>query len=377
MTHPHILLAGLAVLLLAAGPAPADWHIETVDADHPYAGSVSVGLSGTGRPAVAYGHFIRNNESSLRFAVRSATGAWDIATVDTQGDTGHGADLAFDAAGRPHIAYYSYWTGPVKYATDKGSGWNSQPVSTRGTGPSLALDAAGRPRVAYCDDSGHLMYAAWTGTAWSSQAVDASAKFSEVSLALDDLGRPRIAYYDTLATSLKYAEWTGASWHTTVVDNDGTAGQHNALAIDAAGRPHISYYDYSRWHLKYAVRRGSSWTIDRVTEGFGVLGPGAKYTDIALDDLGRPRIVYNDTWDTDGLMYASWDGSRWSFEPADPNVDGLFTTSLVLDDQGRPYIAYMRRQPSSVVMIAWIPEPATLTLLAAGAAAVAVRRSRR
>ena len=368
MRSPLVLAAvlGLATVLgTCPVRAQSQWHVETVDADHPYSGGVSVAVAPTGQPAVAYGHFIRNNESSLRFAVRTSAGAWPVQTLDSQDDTGHGPNLAFDTAGRPHVVYYSYWSGPVKYATETGSGWQIGQVAADGVVPSMALDTSNRPCVAYCTDAGHLMYAAWNGAAWSSQTVDTSSEFTSVSLALDQGTRPRISYYDSVYRDLKYAEWTGTLWNTTVVDDE-SAGQFNALAVDSSGRPHIAYYDQSRWHLKYAVRDGSTWSVDRITDATGFFGPGALWTDIALDDADHPRIIYNDWYDTDSLMFASWDGAGWTFEAADPNVQGVSGTALALDDQGRPYVAYISQQPSNILMVAWVPEPASLALLAAG-----------
>jgi hypothetical protein len=237
----------------------------------------------------------------------------------------------------------------------------------------MALDAAGRPRVAYRDGDQHLRYAAWTGSSWTTQTVDDSGRFADISLALDGAGRPRIAYYDDYWQNLKYAAWTGSMWDIQVVDSDSRAGQHNSLALDKAGRPHISYYDYSRWHLKYASWTGSSWDIDRVTSAWGFFGPGAYDTSLALDGDDHPRICYFDWYDTDSLMLASWNGAAWTFETVDPTATSISATSMVLDAQGNAYIGYHDMQPATL-RVAWIPEPATLTVLVAGLGTFVGRR---
>jgi hypothetical protein len=374
MTRLCLVLAALALVpVLAACPTRAEWQIETVDDDDPYVGSASIALDATGQPAVAYCHFIVNNESSLRYATRSG-GSWHVQTLDSEDDTGHGPSLAFDDAGRPHIAYYTYWTGPLKYATSDGASWSTSVVQAQGVMPSMALDPAGRPRVAYRDADQHLRYAAWTGSSWTTQTVDDSGRFADISLALDGAGRPRIAYYDDYWQNLKYAAWTGSMWDIQIVDSDSRAGQHNCLALDKAGRPHISYYDYSRWHLKYASWTGSSWTIERVTSDWGFFGPGAYDTSLALDADDYPHICYFDWYDTDSLMYASWDGAAWTFETADSTATSVSATSLVLDAKGNAYICYQDLQ-SGTLRVAWVPEPATLALLALGAL-VQIRKRR-
>ncbi len=369
-----VVLTVLTLLsLLAARPTRADWNIETVDDDDPYVGSASIALDATGQPAIAYCHFIVNNESSLRYATRSG-GSWNVQTLDSDDDTDHLPSLAFDDAGRPHIAYYTYWTGPLKYATSDGASWSTSVVQAQGVMPSMALDASGRPRIAYRDADERLMYTAWNGSAWNTQTVDDTGRFGHISLALDGLGTPRIAYYDDRWKNLKYAAWTGSIWDIQVVDDDNCAGQDNCLALDKTGRPHISYYDHSRWHLKYASWNGSSWTIERVTSDWGFLGPGAHDTSLALDGEDNPHICYSDWYDTDSLMYASWDGAAWTFETADSTATSITATSLVLDAKGNAYIGYQDLQ-TGTLKVAWVPEPATLALLTVGGLLLIRRRA--
>lgn len=383
MRYSLVALAAVAALgFVAAGPARADWNIETIERNSPYAGSASVALDAAGRPTVAYGRFIRNNESDLMFAVRSG-GTWNIESLDSDGNTGHCTSLAYDGAGRPGIAYYTSGLGTLKYISFSGAAWTTpQVVDQQARSPSLARDAAGRARISYYDfATGNLKYAAWTGSAWNIQTVDSSGHLggarATTSLALDALGRPHIAYYDEAGQDLKYATWTGSTWDTRVVDTGGVynVGQHASLALDQAGRPRIAYYDVTKWHLKYAAWTGSSWAIQRVTPG-GVLGPGATYAALALDSRDFPHIGFLDWYDTSSLRFASWDGSAWTFETIDDDINGMTATSLTFDAYDNPYLAYHAYDSMSysVLRLAWIPEPATLALVAAGGLALLWRR---
>ncbi|HUU10603.1 MAG TPA: PEP-CTERM sorting domain-containing protein [Phycisphaerae bacterium] len=165
----------------------------------------------------------------------------------------------------------------------------------------------------------------------------------------------------------------GTSSDIQVVDTGGghDVGKYASLALDSAGLPRIAYYDYSHWHLRYAARNGSTWAVQRVTPG-GTLGPGGTYAALALDSQDDPHIVYCDWYDTSSLMYTSWDGAAWTFETVDADIYNLTATSLKFDDRDNPYIAYAAydSQAYSVLRMAWIPEPATLALVAVGAVAL-------
>src|SRR5258707_2742176 len=65
-------------------------------------------------------------------------------------------DMAYDAAGVLHVAYYDSVKQNLKYATRAANGtWSSITTVDAGTGAgvqlALALDSQGRPAVAYYD----------------------------------------------------------------------------------------------------------------------------------------------------------------------------------------------------------------------------------
>jgi len=125
--------------------------------------------------------------------------AWYSQTVDGVGDVGWDTSIAVDASGYPHISYYDYTNGNLKYAS-------------------------------------------WNGSTWAIQTVDSGLYlFVYSSLALDSSGRPCISYYDYWNGFLKYAAWTGSTWSIQLVDTSGDVGWYSSLALDASDYPHISY----------------------------------------------------------------------------------------------------------------------------------------
>ena len=91
----------------------------------------------------------------------------------------------------------SFWKLYVVDATDRAGTFNS-----------LALDAEGHPHISYWDYySGDLKYTGWLGSGRVMGAVDSEGKVGQsTSLALDSGGYPHISYYDNTNQNLKYKQ---------------------------------------------------------------------------------------------------------------------------------------------------------------------------
>ena len=212
---------------------------------------------------------------------------------------------------------------------------------------------------------------------WSIQTVDSAGTVGQYSsVALDAAGNPAISYHDETDEDLKYASWNGSMWVITTVDaskksidhhsswgwgrgwagswgwgcdahymknyhGTGSVGEYTSLAFDSSGNPRISYYDDSNKDLKYAAWDGTQWVITTVDgtnykkdgqKGYNWDGDNGraqsssinvgKYSSLALDRNGNPRISYYD--ETHGILkYASWDGSKWVISTVDaPKSEG-------------------------------------------------------
>lgn len=291
------------------------WQNETVDTlgDVGYYTSLALDPT-TGDPRISY---YDGTNGDLKYASWNGS-ALQIETVDAAGNVGAYTSLALDpTTGEPRIAYQDRTNGStdvdLKYAAWNGSAWQIETVDTEGNvgwWPSLALDpVTGEPRISYLDlTNNDLRYAALNGSAWQIETVDAAGVVGWwTSLALDPTtGDPRISYTDRNNDDLRYAAWNGSVWQVEIVDAVGGVGFESSLALDpATGYPRISYRGLATTGdntLKYAAWNGSVWQIETVDAG-GSLG---QYTSLALDPTtGDPRISYYDGFPNEDLKYAA------------------------------------------------------------------------
>lgn len=122
------------------------------------------------------------------------------------------------------------------------------------------------------------------------------------SIALDEQGAPRISYYDTVARDLVLALQSNRAWVTVPLDQPGDVGQYTSQEI-RGGVSHITYYTASSGDLRYAVFNPTEGTQDRFVQTVDAAGDVGAWTSLVLDGQGLPHIAYYDVGNGD-LKYA-------------------------------------------------------------------------
>ena len=111
-------------------------------------------------------------------------------------------------------------------------------------------------------------------------------------------------------------------------------GRYSSLALDSSGNPRISYFESTNTVLAYAEWTGSSWSTSWI-DGMDDVG---YYTSLALNSSGYPRVAYYDNTNNN-LKYAVWNGTSWNKSTVDSGGEVGTYASLVLDSD-KPRISY-------------------------------------
>jgi len=403
-THTITLeMAKIYLPLVTRNWPPPTWHSECVDCP-PSIEKITQGsitLDSAGQPHVAYGG------DNLYYAWHNGT-SWQVEVADPSPLVGAWASIALDGNNYPHISYYNYDTGDLKYAHWDGSTWISETVDYAGGWNSyIALDSNNRPHIAYRDAIGFsgtaLKYAHWDGSAWQIDTIEdlistsssrdttlaldgddqphisysvsnsgddpdylyhaylngghwltktvATAEYiGENALALNGAGDPRIIYHaiDGNTHRLGYARWDGVHWQndTLVASDDSIAAL--SLALDGSDAPHASYYLNGDDSMHYAHRDGT-WQFETVESGLRLeMGETAS---LALDNTGQPHLLY--LLENSTLKYAHQEGAAWQTETVVQGGDPGRYSSLVLDQAERPHVIYADQDRMQLKYAAW------------------------
>lgn len=335
-------------------------------------------------------------------------GAWVRQTVETtSATTASESSLALDATGRAHFLHQASDENGIRnafYYRPTETAWARESVAMA-TPLALAVDSRGAVYAMHdgCPAGGgacRVTLAIRANGTWTQEGVDAVPAFEGVVLV--DEARDRIhLVYDANTQGLTHAvrALSGGTWTVDVIHPGGGNGRYNDAALDSLGRVHVAYGTpggTDGW-LWYAAQSESGWTVQNVATRCGSAAALAldamdqphlacndgrhglsywrrvdtawrsevisgcincgQHPTIAVDDRGTVHLVYWDLRSATALSpqqitYASRgpDG-RWAKEAIDPTSqrDGGMP-DLVLDEEGRPHVAFVRvRQWTSVV----------------------------
>ena len=134
------------------------------------------------------------------------------------------------------------------------------------------------------------------------------------------------------------------------------AGSGNTIgfAMDAQGDLHVTYLrtyftgSYFIYYLVYAKRVDNEWISEDVDSSTYVIG---SYSSLALDSDGKPYIAYYDDANDD-LKFAKRNGTGWDKSIVESDGDSGQYPNIVLDSQERPIISYYRYHGASSIRLA-------------------------
>ncbi len=127
------------------------------------------------------------------------------------------------------------------------------------------------------------------------------------------------------------------TWYKTCIDTVRGSGAYGTdIEVDSLGYPHIIYKEIYDLGLIYCHWDGSQWLYEDVSESLGVKVKGTSgEISLELDTLGYPHIA------TPGPTYFYKDIAGWHREAGiDPWSTDIDWVSLRLDSKGYPHMAY-------------------------------------
>ncbi|MGD8717541.1 MAG: SH3 domain-containing protein [Candidatus Zixiibacteriota bacterium] len=354
------IIIGIGVALAACAGARAEWEVEAVAAAELNGDdSPSIAVDDGGQPHIAY--VTTGKGYGLKYAVRSG-GRWDVSDVDV-GDVESIAGMVLDRKGRPCILCYSRAKRAFKYVRWTGGDWavTTFDAGVRFDNVSFTQDGQDRPHVVYFDEAhDEVTYVRWVGGKLITETVaDEPYVEGRTAIAVDRDGRPHISYWGGAGAAertLKYARRSGSGFQVREVDADPDVRPEHTLALDADGTPFIIYYcarkesGIPKRSLKCARRTDAGWDVETFDEG-RFAGDGSS---LALDREGQPHVAY---YTRHRLKFAHRTGKGWYVRtlatvPEDRWPREL-STAVALDAEDRPRIAYYDWGAKQVEYAAW------------------------
>lgn len=257
-----------------------DWSgVQTIDAGTDVGHFVSLAMTSTGKPTVAY---YDANNANLKYAEWTGN-RWSVATLDSNRTTGLYPSLGFDEFDDPIITYYYKTAGDLRLAFNDGSGWVISAIDTTqdsGRYSSFARSNTGQWSVAYEDTTtGQFKFAKKGSSGWSVQTVDPNTRIGGgyISLIYDNSNEPQMSYYDAYNADLKFAQFNGSRWNTDTVASTFSQGLYTNLLIDNDGSDDIVYYNKTQDAVFRATGSIGNWTIGALVNDGGRLVFYARY----------------------------------------------------------------------------------------------------
>lgn len=152
---------------------------------------------------------------------------------------------------------------------------------------------------------------------------------------------PAPALAAAVAVALLLAHAPGAvpsalAWTFDAADSGPGIGAYSSLEVGPAGELHIAYFAGSQGFMKYAFHGGIGWTTEIVDNQYLT----GHHTSIDLDSQARPIIAYRFYSGPNVRTATQTEGGAWSFSNFETDPDMETDITMELDGADLPHVAY-------------------------------------
>ena len=324
---------------------PFTWNNLTVDAPGDVGSQLSVDVTPGVQPLERHVAYYDADNADLKYALRDPmTGTWSTETVlSAAGDDGNVTSIVVEPSGQANIFHYEQFSSEWKHSYGTPGSWTHEVVENLGAPNAFghASAAALTPTgfyLAYPDvGSGGGLHFARKAGGWTIGTHDAGVRIFDLDMVIDDGLFAHIAYVDSTSLDLIYAVRSpGGAYSSEIARTDVRGvGLVVSIALDDVGRPHIMYArdDGGTQTLGHAWKDGT-WQVESVD-----VVP-AQYPSLRIDGADDLHVAYQDG-DLDQLKYANNSTGSWEVQTVTPMADGFLGTQIgLLLDDGSPSIVW-------------------------------------
>lgn len=306
-------------IVVRAERTPAPLVAALVDADGD-GSSTDVGSQSDlaivgGQPAIAY-YDASNGE--LRYAARSGS-TWSDVLIDADGDgtssdVGQQPSLAVLPNGQPVVAYYDATNAELRFAERSAAGaWSDVLIDADGDGTStnvganlaLTVLANGNPAVAYYDvTNAELRFAQRVNGTWADMLIDAdgdgtSTRVGEYPGIVELANGIGVSYTDDANSELRFARFANGSWTDELVYRDALDPSTLVgarVVLDSDGNPVVAATDSGQGNHVVGWWNGTSWDVewDFADRHLAELDFECAAPRLLIDDTDRLNLVWTD-----------------------------------------------------------------------------------
>lgn len=257
---------------------------------------VSLEVDQQNNPSIAW---YSGPSGDLKFSHFNGT-EWETQTVESDLTVGKYCSMKFYGPyDRVFIAYYSTSKGDLKLAESNGAtgnaGWKIQTLDSTGdVGKNASLAFNTNPSVlrfaiAYEDSTHGALKYAWNDRAgpWYNKTVDNSGGVGggSINLAFSPTHLASVSYFNQVNGDLMFGVLQSGVWKKQAAAVAGSVGMFNSLVFNSAGQACIYYYNKTTDSLMRARGKFGSWSLSTVFSG------GGRYAWAEVDSTKTPYVV--------------------------------------------------------------------------------------